>query len=547
MPAIHEVDQESRYICDVCLDEVQEDQGEYACQQHWYCHPCLKDAFERAMQNIDEFPAQCCLDTDMHLKLDDPSLLLSLSLDSEFVQQYKLKLKEHEVPSNDRVHCANTACAKFQDPDDFDKITATNTVQCACGTVTCTSCKAEHLPKHICTSTTRPQLPPYTTDLRVKECPACHQPIELRDACNHVTCHVCRHQFCFICLLQWKQGHLGCPYYGEVAEGHDDEGFERTERGMHVRTGLNRQGMNRLGKHFTDPGRNDTSVDITPRTEHVPMVALEGVELITEELGELQDTAVMIVILRAMFATARQLLAEEGAVPVQPPAPVMPEMPPLPDMLELLQRPGVRDLLETLQFPGMPGMPDMPPVPAMPDDFDSDSDSDSDYTPSEDEPDADMPAMPAVPNMRPPPDMLDMLQLPGMPDMPGRLPLPGLMDMPALLAMLDILPLQEARAMLQNAGDEVQRRQNRLIHHQQILQELGQIRTRVRTLVQTATRQPRQTRQTAAQRAEARVLLDRQWQLVRPIQRRVAQLGVEMMAEVAEAVEIAEAAAGIEG
>jgi hypothetical protein len=493
MPAIHEVDQESRYICDVCLDEVREDEGEYSCQQHWYCHPCMKDAFERAMQNMNEFPAQCCADAQMHLKLDDPSILLSLSLDTEFLLQYKLKLKEHGIPSNDRVYCANTACTKFQDPDDFDKITATNTVQCACGTVTCTSCKAEHLPGHICSTPTRPQLPPYTTDLRMKECPDCHQPIELRDACNHVTCSVCGHEFCFICLLPWRRGHRGCPYYGEAVEGYDDEGFERTERGLHVRTGLNRQGMNWLGKHFTDPDRNDTSVDITPR------VALEGLDRIAGELRELQRTAVEIVFLRVHFWATRVFLGEEGAVSEQPPAPVMPAMPPLPGMLELLQRPGVRDLLETLQFPDMPGLPGIP----------------------------DMPPVLAVPNMRPPPDVHDAQQLPDRADLRN---LPGVPDMPELIAMLDILPLQEARAMLQNAGDERQRRQNRRIRGEQILQEIVQINNRVRTLSRTV------LVNTAAQRAEARVILTRQWQLVRPIQRRMAQIGVELMAEFAEAV-----------
>ena len=280
------------------MDEVREDQGEYACQQHWYCHPCLKEAFERAMQNLDEFPAQCCQNTNMQHTLDNPSL----SLDTDFVKQYKMKLKEHEVPSKDRVYCANTACAKFQDPDDFDNITDTNTVQCACGTTTCTSCKSEHATDHICTTPTRPQLPPYSKDLRVKECPSCHQPIELRDACNHMVCSACKHQFCFICLLPWLTGHDVCPYYGEVAEGHDDEGFERTERGLHVRTGLNRQGMNRLGKHFTDPDRNDTSIDLT---DYDPVM---------EELQWFEQLTEAMLMLRADITVTQHLLTTQRVV-----------------------------------------------------------------------------------------------------------------------------------------------------------------------------------------------------------------------------------------
>ena len=478
MPAYPDVDQEPRYPCVVCLDEVQEDEGEYTCLHHWYCHPCMKEAFERAMQYMDEFPARCCQNTGMHHQLDDPSVVIMLSLNTEFVQQYKLKLKEHEVPANDRVYCANTACAKFQDPDDF---TATHTVWCACGTLTCTDCKAVHGTDHICTTPTRPELPLYSNDLRVKECPNCHQPIELRDACNHMLCRVCRHDFCFICLLPWCGVHGGCPYYGEVTAGHDDDGFERTERGIHIRTGLNRQGMNRLGKHFTDPDRNDTSVDIASN-EPVNMAAHEDIAgMVVEEFLVFNETGNMLADLREDFATGRQLLAEEGAVPVQPPAPVMLEMLQFADMPQ--------DLQQMLQRPGMPPLQAIPQLPGV----------------------ADLPL----------PDLLQMLQQ----------PLPVMEGMPELLATLNMFPLQEARAMLQNAGDEMERHQNRLNRLQQIVQELGGIHALVQILITAATRA-----QTAEQRARTGVLLDRQAELVHHIQQRFSQLGIEMIVELAEAV-----------
>lgn len=344
MPAEDEVDQESRDVCDVCLDEVREDQGEFACPQHWYCHPCLKEAFERAMQDMNEFPAECCLHTDMQDKLDDPALMLSLSLETEFVQQYKLKLKEHEVSPNDRVYCANTACAKFQDPEDFDKITGTNTVQCACGTLTCISCKAEHLPEHTCTTPTRPELPPYSKDLRVKERPTCLQPIELRDACNHMNCSACRHEFCFICLLPWHGSH-DCPYYGEVIEGHDDDGFERTERGLHVRTGLNRQGMNRLGKHFTDPDRNVTSAD---RTAGLDMFEnFTEVNLVVEELAWLSQITQSMQLLEADATLIQGWLTEERTTQEQaPPPPVVLQQGRPPAMPIVLAIPAMRRVTE---------------------------------------------------------------------------------------------------------------------------------------------------------------------------------------------------------
>ena len=63
-----------------------------------------------------------------------------------------------------------------------------------------------------------------------------------------MTCPRCKHQFCFICMLSWTGFHSdeGCPQYGDPTEGYDDEGYEKTKRGLHLDTGLNRAGANRF-------------------------------------------------------------------------------------------------------------------------------------------------------------------------------------------------------------------------------------------------------------------------------------------------------------
>jgi hypothetical protein len=59
-----------------------------------------------------------------------------------------------------------------------------------------------------------------------------------------MTCASCQHNFCFICLLPSLHLAWGYLVYGEPPEGYDDEGFERTPRGIHVLTGRNREGKN---------------------------------------------------------------------------------------------------------------------------------------------------------------------------------------------------------------------------------------------------------------------------------------------------------------
>lgn len=87
-----------------------------------------------------------------------------------------------------------------------------------------------------------------------KRCPKCGVMIELADACNHIQCDWCQHQFCFVCLRQWKSwksdAEHNCPMYlqpdadaeGYIAGFHKDTGFDRDG---YDREGWNEQGTNR--------------------------------------------------------------------------------------------------------------------------------------------------------------------------------------------------------------------------------------------------------------------------------------------------------------
>jgi ariadne-1 len=44
-----------------------------------------------------------------------------------------------------------------------------------------------------------------------KQCPKCKMNYERTHGCDHITCKVCRHEFCFVCSATWgsKCGHSG--------------------------------------------------------------------------------------------------------------------------------------------------------------------------------------------------------------------------------------------------------------------------------------------------------------------------------------------------
>eukprot|EP00826_Nyctotherus_ovalis_P024576 TRINITY_DN1898_c0_g3_i1.p2 TRINITY_DN1898_c0_g3~~TRINITY_DN1898_c0_g3_i1.p2 ORF type:complete len:490 (-),score=172.28 TRINITY_DN1898_c0_g3_i1:96-1565(-) len=101
-------------------------------------------------------------------------------------------------------------------------------ITCKCGHVFCFSCGEEsHLPC-TCELTKKWKIKSCSESENVlwimantKSCPKCQKPIEKNQGCNHMTCSECRHEFCWICMGDWKihgektGGYYKCNRYDE--------------------------------------------------------------------------------------------------------------------------------------------------------------------------------------------------------------------------------------------------------------------------------------------------------------------------------------------
>lgn len=112
------------------------------------------------------------------------------------------------------------------------------TVKCECGNPFCFKCGEESHDPANCTQlgawTLKCQNESETANwilANTKKCPACSTRIEKNQGCNHVTCKMCKHDFCWICMGNWSDhgqntgGYYKCNRFesGKIPAENDNE------------------------------------------------------------------------------------------------------------------------------------------------------------------------------------------------------------------------------------------------------------------------------------------------------------------------------------
>lgn len=88
---------------------------------------------------------------------------------------------------------------------------------CSCGMIFCYDCGYAWHENEECQQVIDRVFKGYSKSHTVLKCPSCSSLCEKRDGCNHMTCPICRYQWCWLCKQQYRPGHynrmnpLGCP------------------------------------------------------------------------------------------------------------------------------------------------------------------------------------------------------------------------------------------------------------------------------------------------------------------------------------------------
>ncbi|CAI2375434.1 unnamed protein product [Moneuplotes crassus] len=201
--------QTSDDICHICLSKITFP-VRLNCS-HKFCKPCIQECWkERIMRKFEPACPDCWSQIDEQIK--------SSVLPNNILEKHQEFQRQKRVDRDPNLHwCPSINCDQFVycAPDtNAGKTKAT----CECGYEFCISChEAWHSNK--CFKNKTSWIRRIYKNKKIKRCPKCKTNIQKITGCNHMTCSVCLHQFCWSCGGDYHPSHYStfslCSLEGE--------------------------------------------------------------------------------------------------------------------------------------------------------------------------------------------------------------------------------------------------------------------------------------------------------------------------------------------
>lgn len=281
--------------CEVCAEENVDLYG-LQCG-HGFCDSCWRNMIAEEVQSGNSLLK--CMQTDCNACLLQRDI--HNHADPEVAKTYDKCLASVFVSTNpDLRNCPNEKCNKIMT---ISAIRQGLVAECTCGARICWLCKeAAHDP---CSCENKAKweeadinkVSDGVVNVVAKHCPKCNTIIQKDKGCNHITCGRCRHQFCWMCLADWKT-HGGdnffCPNFKPEENKDADkqiqndpdrhafffEGYNKHNRLIQAEAESRKQNLNHLidvlTNNFDDPLSEDAAADyadellkIIDRSRHI--------------------------------------------------------------------------------------------------------------------------------------------------------------------------------------------------------------------------------------------------------------------------------------
>jgi len=207
-----ELDQK-RYPCLICDEEYTID-NIYLLDNcnHRYCRDCLEQMLKTKI-NDGKVQDVRCPDPRCNVQIDYNQIRQIIRDNDIFAKYEQFNLKRALESMPDLRWCPRPGCqnAMIGSPDMPMMICSNET----CRFSFCFVCKEEWHADISCEKYQEWKLENNEAEARyadwvrqfAKACPKCTSPIEKNGGCNHMTCMKCKHQFCWLCSVDYKTDH----------------------------------------------------------------------------------------------------------------------------------------------------------------------------------------------------------------------------------------------------------------------------------------------------------------------------------------------------
>ncbi|KAL6773642.1 hypothetical protein ACKKBG_A21960 [Auxenochlorella protothecoides x Auxenochlorella symbiontica] len=232
-PAPRQDDAEGQ--CGICFETFPATSMHAAACGHRYCKDCWTGYVHTAVESGPKCLDLRCPDPECSVLVPD-AILDAVADDSHKARWRKFLLESFVEMQSGLTWCPAPDCGRAAEAMSVP-VTAALDVICDCGSKYCFKCKQEaHRPVDCSTVNLwiirdSKESENMTWILaNTKNCPNCKRHIEKNQGCMHMTCSQCRHEFCWLCLGDWRKhnentgGYYGCNMYQKARQnGELDE------------------------------------------------------------------------------------------------------------------------------------------------------------------------------------------------------------------------------------------------------------------------------------------------------------------------------------
>mmetsp|Transcript_14468 Transcript_14468/g.21996 ORF Transcript_14468/g.21996 Transcript_14468/m.21996 type:complete len:510 (-) Transcript_14468:53-1582(-) len=200
--------------CGICLEEQPKSAFVDASCKHYFCKTCWSRYLEVEIQNgkVLQIP---CPEYKCNRKVSQEEIKKSVN-DSTYIKYLKFKRNREIAADSNKRWCITPDC-----PGILTKVPLRRKATCnVCDQSLCWHC-GEPYHKGSCEKAAADSKDDayrrYKRLHNVKLCPNCKATIEKNSGCNHMTCAVCKYEFCWICGSKYTKRHyapyniVGCP------------------------------------------------------------------------------------------------------------------------------------------------------------------------------------------------------------------------------------------------------------------------------------------------------------------------------------------------